>query len=360
MFTNYPDPRKAIIFVAGVIMLLAAVPFAIAQKGEIPLTGSKEAVALYRQALQKAENQEDPGTLFDQAVQKDPNFAFGYLFAGQTNLDFRRNLEKAVSLADKASPGEREWILAADAGNRGDQAAALEHWQRLAKLYPGDKRAQSQIGFWYRGNGDEATARTYFDAAAKIDSKWAPAYNNLGYSNVALGRWDDAGKAFKTYISLIPNNPNPYDSYGEMLMNSGKFDESIKQYSMAISKDKSFYNSYRGIGNNYMYKGDFDKARAQYKAMYDVSASNPGFHDQALVSMLDSWIGQGKYDEALKVNDMRRAEFQKQNDAQSVFGTHVFSAFIATEGGDTDAANRHLTEAAELMKDPSLPAGLDA
>ncbi|MBV9243131.1 MAG: tetratricopeptide repeat protein [Acidobacteria bacterium] len=360
MFTNHTQRRNASIFVTFAAMLIAAVPFAVAQKGDVTLTGSKEAVALYWQGQLKAENQDDPGTFFDQAIQKDPNFAFGYLFAGQTNLDFQRNLQKAVSLADKASPGEREWIMAVDAANRGDQAAALTHWQNLAKLFPGDKRVQSQIGFWYRGSGDEATARKYFDAAAKIDSKWAPAYNNLGYSNVALGRWADAEKAFKTYISLIPNNPNPYDSYAEMLMNSGKFDESIKQYSMAISKDKTFYNSYRGIGDNYVYKGDFEKAHAQFKSMYDASAGNPAFHDLALVSMLDAFLSQGKFADALKVNDMRTAEFQKQNDPQSVFFSHMFAAFLATEGGDADAAARHLNDAADVMKDPSLPAALDA
>jgi tetratricopeptide (TPR) repeat protein len=348
------------VFLAAIVFAFASVPAVLAQKGEMRLTGSKEAIAIYWQAQMKADNQDDPGTLFDQAVQKDPNFAYGYLFAGQTNRDFQLNLEKAVALVDKVSPGEREWILAVQAANNGDQAGAMQHWLQLAKLYPNDKRVQSQVGFFYRGSGDEATANKYFNEAARIDGKWAPAYNNLGYSNVALGRWSDAEKAFKTYVSLIPNNPNPYDSYGEMLMNSGKYDESIKQYSMALAKDKTFYNSYRGVGDNYAYKGDFDKARAQYKQMYDVSAGNPGFRDTALIAMLDSWLYQGHIAEALKVNDDRIAEFQKQGDPQSLFFAHSFAAFIATEGGDYDAAAKHLSMATEVMKDPALPAGLEA
>ena len=359
MSTIYPSRRTVLILVALVLTTLAAIPAVMAQKGQMPLTGSKDAIAIYWQAQMKADNQDDPGTLFDQAVQKDPNFAFGYLFAGQTNLDFQRNLEKAVSLSGKVSPGEREWILAVQAANNGDQAGALAHWTQLAKLYPNDKRVQTQVGFFYRGSGDEATAIKYFNQAAKIDGKWAPAYNSLGYSNVALGRWADAEKAFKTYISLIPNNPNPYDSYGEMLMNSGKYDESIKQYSMALAKDKTFYNSYRGVGDNYVYKGDFDKARAQYKQMYEVSANNPFFRDAALMAMVDSWLSEGRFDEALKVNDDRIAEFQKQSDPQSVFFAHTFAVALATEGDDFDAAAKHLAMATEVMKDPALPAGLE-
>ncbi len=118
-------------FVMMFFIIAAAVPAVFAQSGDMPLTASKEALALFRQGLEKSENLENAGTLFDQAVQKDPNFAFGYLFAGQNNLEFRQNLEKAVSLADKASPGEREWILAQQDQNNGYQAGQLAHLEKL-------------------------------------------------------------------------------------------------------------------------------------------------------------------------------------------------------------------------------------
>ncbi len=67
-------------------IIAAAVPAVFAQSGDMPLTASKEALALFKQGLEKSENLEDAGTLFDRAVQKDPNFAFGYLFAGRSLL----------------------------------------------------------------------------------------------------------------------------------------------------------------------------------------------------------------------------------------------------------------------------------
>ena len=82
-------------YLAIALLFAAFAPAAFAQSGDMPLTASKEALALFKQGLEKAENLEDPGTLFDQAVQKDPNFAFGYLFAGQNNMEFRKNLEKS-------------------------------------------------------------------------------------------------------------------------------------------------------------------------------------------------------------------------------------------------------------------------
>ena len=121
-------------------LLFLYTPAVFAQTKEMPLTGSKEALALFLQGREKAENLEDPGTLFEQAIQKDPDFAMAYLFAGRTNQEFRNNVEKAASLADKVSPGEREWILAARDQADGNPAGRLAHLEQLLKLHPADKR----------------------------------------------------------------------------------------------------------------------------------------------------------------------------------------------------------------------------
>ncbi|HSK70523.1 MAG TPA: tetratricopeptide repeat protein [Pyrinomonadaceae bacterium] len=336
-------------------IIAAAIPAVFAQSGDMPLTASKEALALFKQGLEKAENLEDPGTLFDQAVQKDPNFAFGYLFAGQNNLEFRQNLEKAVSLADKASPGEREWILAAQDQNNGNQAGQLAHLEKLLKLHPRDKRAHTQIGQYYRNIGDEPTALRHYSEAIKIDKKYAPAYNNIGYSNMALGKYADAEAAFKNYIKLIPNNPNPYDSYAELLMKIGKYDESIKQYNMALAKDPTFIASYRGIGNDYAYKGDYAKSRATYQMMYD-KATNDFNRDQALSSTMNAWIAEGNIEKAMEVNDRRIAIAEKTGDVQTMLNLHNLAGFINIEAGNLDAAAEHFEMAAKLASNPSLAA----
>ena len=336
-------------------IICTAIPAVFAQSGDMPLTASKEALALFKQGLEKAENLEDPGTLFDQAVQKDPNFAFGYLFAGQNNLEVRQNLQKAVSLAEKASPGEREWILAVQDQNNGNQAGQLAHLEKLLKLHPRDKRAQTQMGQYYLNIGDEPTALRYFTEAIKIDKKYAPAYNNIGYSNMALGKYADAESAFQSYIKLIPNNPNPYDSYAELLMKTGKYDESIKQYNMALAKDPTFIASYRGMGNDYAYKGDYAKSRATYQLMFD-KATNDANRDQALSSTMNAWIAEGNIEKAMEVNDRRIALAEKIGDVQTMLNLHNLAGFINVESGNLDAAAKHFEMAAKLASDPSLAA----
>ena len=76
----------------------------------------------------------------------------------------------------------------------------------------------------------------------------------MGYAYRQLGDFANAERAFKKYIELIPNDPNPYDSYAELLMKMGRFDESIAQYRKALSIDEHFLNSHMGIAANLMYR----------------------------------------------------------------------------------------------------------
>ena len=337
-----------------VLLLLFISPGALlAQQKEMSLTTSKEALALFVQGREKAENLEDPGTLFEQAVQKDPQFAIAYLFAGRTNQEFRKNVEKAASLADRVSPGEREWILAAKDQAEGNQAGRQMHLEQLLKLHPADKRAHSQMGFYYRSIGDDATALRHFTEAVKLDKNYAPAYNNIGYSNLSLGRYSDAERAFKTYIKLIPKNPNPYDSYAELLMKTGEFDASIKQYQRALLIDPTFINSYRGIGNNYAYKGDYVKARESYQLMFD-KASDDGLRDLALLSAVNSYLAEGNTEKALQVNERRCAMAEKAGDDVSLIAVYTAAGFILAESGKLDDAAQQFEKADQLRNEPSL------
>ena len=355
MSTSYARFRIRSAGLTVLLMLFIAPAVIFAQKKEMPLTTSKEALALFIQGRDKSENLQDPGTLFEQAIQKDPNFALAYLFAGRTNQEFRKNVEKAASLIEKVSPGEREWILAAKDQVDGNLAGRKMHLEQLLKLHPADKRAHSQMGFYYRSIGDDTTALRHFTESVKVDKKYAPAYNNIGYSNMSLGRFADAQRAFKTYITLIPKNPNPYDSYAELLMKTGEYDQSIKQYNQALTIDPTFINSYRGIGNNYAYKGDYTKARESYKLMFD-KATDDGLRDLALLSAVNSYVTEGKMDKALEVNQQRLEIAEKAGDGAGLIGIHTTAGYILVESGNLDEAAKRFEKADQLRDDSSLSA----
>jgi len=345
---------------AMLLLILVAPPELFAQKGEMSITtSSKEAMNLFMQGRDKAENIEQAAAaaLFEQAIQKDPNFALAYLYRAQSGGGFnisRQSLDKAISLADKASPGERHWILYAQAQSDGDTAKAKESLDQLLKLFPADKRVHYLAGNYHRLIGDDRMALQEFTKVVERDKKFAPAYNLLGYAQSALGNYKAAEEAFKTYIKLLPNSPNPYDSYAELLLKTGKYDESIAQYRKALAIDPAFSGSLTGIGNNYLFKGDYAKARESYQQLFD-KARAVNVKVGAMNSIITSYVHEGKTEEALKAVEQLRAFAETADARPAIIATYNNAGFILAESGKVDEAMKQFEMANKLREESSLP-----
>ena len=208
--------------------------------GKIPIsTASEAARADFVKGRMFAENLrlEDSRAFFRRAVRKDPGFALAHLSlanSAPTGKEFFEHLGHAVALADRVSPGERLTILGTQAGANADPARQLELYRKLVAEYPKDERARFLLGGAYFGRQEYDAAIEEYRQATGIAEDFAPAYNIMGYAYRTAGRYAESEQAFKRYIELIPDDPNPYDSYAELLMKMGRFDESIGQYRKAL------------------------------------------------------------------------------------------------------------------------------
>ena len=333
-----------------------------AQKGEMPITtSSKEARVLFEGGRERFDNVEFDAAapLFDQAIQKDPAFAMAYVHRAQSGggfTVFRQNLAKAVSLIDKVSPGEQHWIRAVEAQADGNSAKQQEHLEQLVTLFPSDRRVHELVGTYYQfARADPKKALEHFTKATELDPKSAAAYNAIGYCQSALENHAAAESAFKTYISLRPSTPNPYDSYAELLMKIGKFDESITQYRKALAVDPSFIASLSGIGDNLMFKGDFVKARETYEQQFQ-KAPNINGRIGALNNIAASYVYEGNTAEALKALDRLRTVAEKENQTPGVIGAHNTASLILLEANRIEDASAHLDKANQVRDASSLPA----
>ena len=260
------------LMVCAVIALVSS-PM-VAQRKQLSITtASPEALVLYQKALDYVENVESESArpLLDQAIQKDSGFAMAYALRAVTGAGFnvaRENRDKAVSLIDKVSPGERHWIMAAQAQADGDVLKMKQQLVELLKLHPNDQHVA-----YFAGNAsrlvDDSEALTHFKRATAINPKFAAPYNQIGYIQLRKGDFPGAEQALKQYITNRPDSANPYDSYAELLLRMGRYDESIAQYEKALSKSPAFAGSLIGIGHNNVFKGDYAKARDSYKRLYD-------------------------------------------------------------------------------------------
>lgn len=346
---------KTIKFTLYILLVTFMAPlYLVAQNKEVPVTtSSKEALDLFMQGREKFENWENMAAteLLDQAIQKDTNFAIAYLyrsFLGGGYDVYRKNIDKAASLANQVSEGEKFEILYHQSGADGNGVKEKEYLDLLLKNFPSDKRIQSMAGSYYYGK-NYSKSLDHLTKALELDKNYAMVYNMLGYCHSALNNYEEAEKAFQTYIQLTPNSGNPYDSYAELLLKMGKYDESIAQYKLAVEKDPvNLVGSLAGVGHNYIFKGDYGTARKYYQEYYDKATLPEGKID-ALHWKAVSFLYEGKVDEAVKAFDDSHALAEKENMLASSMWAYSDQAWILTENGNPTEGMKYYEKAIDLI-----------
>jgi len=332
------------------------------QKDEMTITtASDEALQLFLQGRDKWENIETVAAaeLLDQAIEKDPDFALAYLyraFTGRGYPLYRENLNKAVSLIDKISDGEKHFILFNQAGADGDGVKEKAELDKLLQLLPNDKRVQYYAGAYnYAIVDDYAKAMDHFNKVKVMDANYAPVYNLIGYCQSQLENYDQAEEAFKMYIKLVPNSPNSYDSYAELLLKLGKYDASIEQYQKAYETDARYTVALGGIGDNYVFKKDFEKARAYYQQQFD-NAQNLGGKLSALFLKITSFVHEGNVEEAIKTCEQRSSFSEENTHPPGMISSYNLAGYILTEAEKFEKASEYFDKAREIIETATLSA----
>ena len=172
--------RKSLILLLGLLVVLAigvggctkteevntSQPVATQENEKIPVTtSSEEARKEFLQGRDKAERllAQDSIQHFQKAISLDPNFAsaeLGLANTSPTAKEFFDHLNKAVSLADKASNGEKLLILATEAGANGNIPRQKQLLDELVAAHPNDERAHFNLGGYHFGQQEYAPAKS--------------------------------------------------------------------------------------------------------------------------------------------------------------------------------------------------------
>jgi tetratricopeptide (TPR) repeat protein len=327
-----------------------------ATKGQVPLTTkSAEVRKLYERGLALSDQlrAHDARQVFQEAAVKDPEFAmvhYQLALNSPSAKEFRAHLDQAVALADKASEGERLLILSLQAGADANPSKSFEYAREVAAKYPDDPRAHTTLGnSYFFGRQDYERARDELQKAIDVDPDFSPAYNMLGYSQRFLGNYPEAEAAFKKYIQLVPNDPNPYDSYAELLMKTGRFDESIAQYRKALSIDPHFMGSYFGIAGDLLFQNKHDQAIAETRKM-ERGARNDGDRRFAMFARTVVYVDQGKTDQAIAEMQGQYELGARIGDTAAMAGDLVQMGDVLLNAGRVDEAGKRYEQALSLQE----------
>ena len=351
---------KNVILYLGIISILLFLGCCKDEDGKIPITTfSCEARENFIKGIELVDNLQNREALvhFEKAIEQDPEFAMAYFGAALTQPSVSHLFEylnKAVSLIDKVSEGEKHLILGMEAGLKRDLEKQLEHFKTLVKMYPNDEYALYQLGNIYFSQQQYQEAIECYESVIKINKNYAPVYNQLGYTFRNLEKFDAAEITFKKYIQLIPDNPNPYDSYGELLLKMGEYEASIEQYEKALRQDSSFVASYIGIASNLMYISDYNEARLLMERFYN-SARNDAEKGRALRARAIIFVDEGDLVNAIKEVEKLINESEKDNDFVAVSNALVIIGAIYFESGKYDLALQYFTKSSKIIEDSDLP-----
>jgi tetratricopeptide (TPR) repeat protein len=330
-----------------------------AKDGKLPVTtSSEEARKEFLQGRDLAERLliTDSIQHFDKAISLDPNFAYAELSratSSPTAKEFFDHLKKAVTLADKASEGEKLLILSTEAGANGEVTKQKDYLDKLVAAYPNEERAHFNLGGYYFGQQDYAHAIAEYKKATELSPNYSTAYNILGYAYRQNEDYANAEQSFKKYIELIPNDPNPYDSYGELLLKMGKYEDAITQYRKALSIDSHFVNSHFAIAAALAYMGKHDEATAELKKFWDIARTD-GERRTALFGQTVVDADRGQLDKALADMDKQYVIAEKISDVANMTGDLQAKGLILLEMGRYDEAKGLFERLLKMTLDSSL------
>jgi TolB-like protein/Tfp pilus assembly protein PilF len=202
-----------------------------AQKIEKTYTTSSEAYRLYLQGrfywnkragkeFDKAEN------YFQQAVEKDPNFALGYVGLADTDEDRDR-------------PRKKEYIR-----------RALELDDQLAE-------AHASLGYQYMLDYNWAESERELKRAIALNPNYAQAHQWEGARLMMLGRYDESLASIKRALVIDPTSAGINFYYGVLLFVSGRTDDSIRQFKTLAEMEPTLPWSHRWLSRVYWRTGDY-------------------------------------------------------------------------------------------------------
>ncbi len=225
---------------------------------------------------------------FNQAIEKDPNYALAYSGLAESYVLFPNyNVELPLVCMPKA------------------KAAAL----RAIELDDSLSEARVALGMYYSNFAwNLPAAEKEFRRAIELNPNYASAHQQYGIECLSvMGRFDEAVAEGKRAEELDPLSPIIGADLGNSLIRARRFDEAIAQLNRVIALDPNFFVSYWYLGMAYHGNGQYADAVAAYRKGLTLS-DNPWLKGLLIHSLMRT----GERDEAAKLLGELQAESERR------------------------------------------------
>ncbi len=275
-------------------------------------------------------NKRTPETLkrsldyFQQAVEKDPQYALGYAGLADSYAMLGAG-DYAVLPPEKAFPKAKTTAM-----------KALELDNTLAEAHA--SLGWSKMGFDWDWQGAERE----FKQAIDLNPGYANAHHWYATYLGAMGRYSEALAEDRKAESLDPLSMIIMaDVAGEALIPAGQYEQAIQQCRKILEMDPQFALAHWNLGRAYQGKGMYNEALAEMQKAADLSGRS---------SVFISHLGRaealaGRRDKAIKILNELKTRSKREFVSPSVF-VLIYAAL-----GDKDRAFAWLEKAYQVRSD---------
>jgi adenylate cyclase len=274
-------------------------------------TDNLEAYTLYLRGtyfweMMTAEGLQEASKYYEQALQKDPNYALAYIGLANVNggsafwgnVPPHEAIPKAIEYTDKAM--------------KIDSTLAEAYWI-LGNSYT-----------YYYWNWKEAERN--YKRALEINPNSYQIHLNYSDLLTITGRYEEAISEAERALELDPLSAYIKRYAGIIFGETGRYDKAIEELKMAITIDPKDYNTYYDLGIVYLIKGMNKEATAELEKAVDLTKENP----VVIAWLVFSYYAIGENDKADKLFD----GLKKRLETEYVPATCFFTIYRIREEED--------------------------
>ncbi|MGB7062558.1 MAG: tetratricopeptide repeat protein, partial [Candidatus Zixiibacteriota bacterium] len=288
---------------------------------------------------------------FEKALEYDSTFAMAYSWLARLKMgdEQKKLIAKAVQYSDKVTKIERYCIKIQQAGANRDFEHYEEGLKEMTENFPEHKETFFFLGSYYFEQRQYQQAIQRYNQAIKIDPLYKIVYNMLAYTYDMVGDFEKSIGAINKYISIAPDEANPYDTRGDLYARNGKIDQAVESYRKALDRKPDFYASQAKTGHMYLFKREYAKAESCYKELSSSDDEDRRSEGRAYLAVVPAY--QGKFEEALRIlDDGLAADRMEQAEGDWNARKHYLKALILIEQKRPDSASAEAEKAVDVWR----------
>ena len=268
-------------------------------------------------------------------------------------LKITNRLKTIATISKKLSENKLNELYALEAHLKGDWDLEISYLKKMIKINPNNIEAHLDLGIvYYHYKMMYSEGIKEFQKVLKLDPNGIAhdnklTYNVLGYAYLRKGDYKKSVAAFKKYVELLPNHPDPLDSLGEIYLFIGEYDRAIEIFKQALKIKPDYIASYFHLGKAFVEKGMLNRAQICFKEVLTFSTSETiradVFYNLAYINFLKN-----DYDNALKACE------QSLILDQNIIKTYWLKGFIQIEKGNLNQAQADASKMETIIKQKNL------